>query len=84
MKSFFEPYGVPRKLHSDNSRELTTQTQWQWISEKKSGMRTTKIDKFSPWQNAVEQGVVMLKQGVLQLISKTNAPPEWWEWDLKF
>ena len=84
LAEFFERFGVPRKIHRDNAKELSSAPHWRQVCEKQAGLRTTQIGPHSPWQNSVGQGLGILKRGGARLMCNTDAPPVLWEWDLDY
>jgi hypothetical protein len=80
LSDFFARFGVPRHLHSDNAKELTTQKEWRKVCKKHAGIRTTTTEPHSPWQNLAEMGIKHLKTHVHRMMRKRNAPASLWEW----
>ena len=82
LAELFDRFGVPKQLHRDNDKEITSAPHWKKVWEKQAGLHTIHIKPHSPWKNYAKQGVGILKRGVARLIRNTDAPPVLWEWDL--
>ena len=43
LAELFERFGVPRKFHSDNAKELTSAPHWRRVCEKQAVLQTNHI-----------------------------------------
>ncbi len=71
LKELIQDVGIPSDIHTDGAKELT-QGSWKQTC-KDMGIKITKTEKNSPWQNRTEVEIRDLKKHVKRLMSRTAA-----------
>ena len=84
LEELFDRFRVPRNIHSNNDKELTSAPHWRQVCENQTDLHTTHVEPNSPWQNSAKKWVGMLNCGGARLMHNRDAPPVLWEGGLYY
>ena len=75
---YFQEIGVPTSMHAGSAKELSTKKVWSNIMEKHRYIKQSYIEPGSPWQNAAECKIGVIKKSILKEMTRTNSPRRLW------
>jgi len=82
LKSFATDYGIPFKIHSDNSMEQTSGLFSKVCSKLMINHTTT--EPYSPWQNRAERTWSRIKSRMIRRMRRKRIPKALWDYALTY
>jgi hypothetical protein len=83
LEELFQDVGVPRHMHTDGAKELTT-GHWRKVCQSYGPVKQTVSEPLTQWQNRAETEIRELKKQVLWIMSHEGIPRRFWDYVAKY
>ena len=88
LSLFFNEYGVPEHIHTDNATEMQAyrkgSRKWSQTCTDEGGIKCTTIEPYSPWQNRAEREIGQTKSLSLRQMKKYAVPMKLWDFSFEY
>jgi hypothetical protein len=82
LKEIIYDLGIPKRIHTDDAKELTLGT-WKKVCQD-HGIIMSNTEPHSPWQNRTEGVIKEVKRHTQRFMSRTRTPKKLWDYCLTY
>ena len=82
LKEIIHDLGIPKRIHTDDAKELTMGL-WKKTCQE-HGIIMTNTEPHSPWQNRTEGVIKEVKRHTQRFMSRTRTPKKLWDYCMMY